>query len=42
MHRVLVTGATGLVGAHLLRLLVADARVDEIIAPTRRVMTPTY
>lgn len=40
MHRVLVTGATGLVGAHLLRLLAADARVDEIIAPTRRPLPP--
>lgn len=36
MNRVLLTGATGLVGAHLLRLLIDDARVDEIIAPTRR------
>lgn len=40
MHRVLLTGATGLVGAHLLRLLVEDARVDEIIAPTRRPLPP--
>lgn len=40
MHRVLLTGATGLVGAHLLRLLVADTRVDEIIAPTRRPLPP--
>lgn len=36
MNRVLLTGATGLVGSHLLRLLIEDARVDEIIAPTRR------
>ncbi|MGK3143157.1 NAD(P)H-binding protein [Pantoea sp. C2G6] len=36
MNRVLLTGATGLVGSHLLRLLVEDPRVDEIIAPTRR------
>jgi uncharacterized protein YbjT (DUF2867 family) len=36
MNRVLLTGATGLVGSHLLRLLIDDARVDEIIAPTRR------
>lgn len=36
MNRVLLTGATGLVGSHLLRLLIQDARVDEIIAPTRR------
>ncbi len=40
MHRVLLTGATGLVGLHLLRLLVEDARVDEIIAPTRRPLPP--
>ena len=40
MHRVLLTGATGLVGAHLLRLLVQDARVNEIIAPTRRPLPP--
>ncbi|WP_315309171.1 NAD-dependent epimerase/dehydratase family protein [Pantoea vagans] len=36
MNRVLLTGATGLVGSHLLRLLIEDTRVDEIIAPTRR------
>lgn len=36
MNRVLLTGATGLVGSHLLRLLIEDPRVDEIIAPTRR------
>lgn len=36
MCRVLLTGATGLVGGYLLRLLVNDARISEIIAPTRR------
>lgn len=36
MNRVLLTGATGLVGSHLLRLLIEDPRIDEIIAPTRR------
>jgi len=36
MSRVLITGATGLIGQHLLRLLIADPRVSEIIAPTRR------
>ncbi len=36
MNRVLLTGATGLVGSHLLRLLIDDPRIDEIIAPTRR------
>lgn len=34
--RVLITGATGLVGQHLLRLLIDDPRVSEIVAPTRR------
>ena len=34
--RVLMTGATGLVGQHLLRLLIDDPRVSEIVAPTRR------
>ncbi|MHA6310008.1 NAD-dependent epimerase/dehydratase family protein [Pantoea sp. S-LA4] len=38
MNRVLLTGATGLVGSHLLRLLIDDPRVDEIIAPTRRAL----
>ncbi|WP_039056829.1 NAD(P)H-binding protein [Enterobacter sp. Bisph1] len=36
MQRVLITGATGLVGGHLLRLLSSDSRVDAIVAPTRR------
>lgn len=36
MPRVLITGATGLVGGHLLRLLSNDARVGTIVAPTRR------
>ncbi|WP_380179895.1 NAD(P)H-binding protein [Kalamiella sp. sgz302252] len=36
MSRILLTGATGLVGRHLLRLLIEDPRVSEIIAPTRR------
>lgn len=40
MTRVLLTGATGLVGGHLLRLLIADARVSQIIAPTRRPLPP--
>ncbi|AGN85883.1 NAD(P)H-binding protein [Enterobacter sp. R4-368] len=36
MQRVLITGATGLVGGHLLRLLNSDPRIDAITAPTRR------
>ncbi|MGC0957255.1 NAD-dependent epimerase/dehydratase family protein [Pantoea agglomerans] len=42
MNRVLLTGATGLVGSHLLRLLIEDPRVDEIIAPTRRPLPAMY
>ncbi|SQI42749.1 Semialdehyde dehydrogenase, NAD binding domain [Leminorella richardii] len=33
---VLLLGATGLVGSHLLKLLVADPNVSRIYAPTRR------
>jgi len=36
MSRVLLTGATGLVGGYLLDLLIADPRISEIIVPTRR------
>lgn len=36
MERVLITGATGLVGGHLLRLLMAAPGVNAIYAPTRR------
>ena len=36
MSRVLITGATGLVGNHLLRMLARDSRVSSIVAPTRR------
>ena len=35
MHHVLITGATGLVGGHLLNLLRREAQVESIIAPTR-------
>lgn len=38
MNRVLLTGATGLVGSCLLRLLIDDPRVDEIIAPSRHAL----
>jgi uncharacterized protein YbjT (DUF2867 family) len=38
MNRVLLTGATGLIGSHLLRMLIDDPRIDEIIAPTRRAL----
>ena len=40
MSRVLITGATGLVGGILLRMLGNDARVDAIAAPTRRPLEP--
>lgn len=36
MSQVLITGATGLVGSHLLRMLILDKRVNYIAAPTRR------
>ena len=36
MERVLLTGATGLVGGHLLRMLVNEPGVTAISAPTRR------
>lgn len=36
MSQVLITGATGLVGSHLLRMLIQEPRVNYIAAPTRR------
>lgn len=38
MSRLLLLGATGLVGGHLLRLALADARVSCVFAPTRRAL----
>lgn len=38
--RVLIAGATGLVGSHVLRQALADARVTDVIAPTRRGLSP--
>src|SRR5690606_22334682 len=35
MSQVLITGATGLVGGHLLRLLLQERKVNYIAAPTR-------
>ncbi|AIX75081.1 MAG: NAD(P)H-binding protein [Mixta calida] len=40
MSRILLTGASGLVGSHLLRMLIAEPRVSEIVAPTRRPLPP--
>jgi uncharacterized protein YbjT (DUF2867 family) len=36
MSRVMIVGATGLVGRELLQLLIEDERVEHIAAPTRR------
>lgn len=41
MSRVLLTGASGLVGSALLRLLSDDARVSRIFAPSRRRLPPS-
>lgn len=38
MARVLITGASGLVGGELLRLLQADSQVTTIVAPTRKAL----
>ncbi|WEK42129.1 MAG: NAD-dependent dehydratase [Candidatus Sphingomonas colombiensis] len=40
MTTLLLAGATGMVGAEALKLLLADARVTRIIAPTRRALQP--
>ncbi|HBQ5417311.1 TPA: NAD-dependent epimerase/dehydratase family protein [Klebsiella pneumoniae] len=40
MSQVLLTGATGLVGGHLLRLLQNEPRMSTIAAPTRRPLAP--
>lgn len=34
--KLLVLGATGLVGSHVLDLAIADGRIHEVIAPVRR------
>lgn len=36
MANVLITGATGLVGGHLLRMMIQEPRITRIIAATRR------
>lgn len=41
MSQVLITGATGLVGGHLLRMLLNEPRVHAITAPTRRPLADT-
>lgn len=36
MTTLLIAGATGLVGGHVLRLALADPRITRVVAPTRR------
>ncbi|TXC71146.1 NAD-dependent dehydratase [Sphingomonas ginsenosidivorax] len=40
MTTILLAGATGMVGAATLALLLADERVDHVVAPTRRPIPP--
>jgi uncharacterized protein YbjT (DUF2867 family) len=40
MTKLLLAGATGLVGTAALELLLADARVTRVVAPTRRPLAP--
>lgn len=40
MTKILLAGATGMVGTATLALLLADERVDQIVAPTRRPVPP--
>ncbi|MEG0000841.1 NAD(P)H-binding protein [Comamonas sp.] len=40
--KLLLAGATGLVGSHLLRLALADARITQVIAPVRRPLSTTH
>ncbi len=37
---VLLAGATGLVGQHVLRMALADGRIARVVAPTRRTLPP--
>lgn len=38
MSRILIAGATGLVGRHALALALADPHVSRVVAPTRRAL----
>ena len=40
--KLLLAGASGLVGGHLLRLALADARITQVIAPVRRALSTTH
>ncbi|WP_333501272.1 NAD(P)H-binding protein [Kluyvera genomosp. 2] len=42
MHYVLITGATGLVGGHLLNLLRRASQVESIVAPTRHPLEDVF
>ena len=40
MNTIMLVGATGLVGGEVLKRVLADARVDRVVALTRRPLTP--
>jgi len=40
MKRILLVGATGLVGSHVLRQALADPGVAQVVAPTRKSLVP--
>jgi uncharacterized protein YbjT (DUF2867 family) len=40
MKRLMLVGATGLVGGHVLQQALADPAVAEVVAPTRKPLTP--
>ena len=40
--KLLLAGASGLVGGHLLRLALADARITQVIATVRRALSTTH
>lgn len=40
MTRLLIVGATGLVGRHALALALADPRISHVVAPSRRALLP--
>lgn len=40
--KLLLAGATGLVGSHVLRLALADTRITQVSAPVRRALSTTH